>query len=236
MKLDAPIYHLKRRAKALAKQQGIPLNRALDTIAQEQGYARWSLLAARQSSSETPQEALDRLQPGDLLLLGARPQQGKTLFSLHLIVEAIERNQSAAFFTLEYNQQQFVAQLNAIGANLAKLHDRMIFDCSDAICAEYIIDQMSAAPKGTLIVIDYLQLLDQKRENAHLEDQVAALRTFARQKGLIIVFISQISRNFELSGKACPDLEDVRLPNPVDLSLFTKTCFINAGHVQFATM
>jgi hypothetical protein len=33
--------------------------------------------------------------------------------------------------------------------------------------------------------------------------------------------------------KSFPDLEDVRLPNPLDLSLFTKTCFLNNGEVQF---
>jgi replicative DNA helicase len=84
-----------------------------------------------------------------------------------------------------------------------------------------------------LVVVDYLQLLDQKRGNPELMVQVRALQAFARQRGLIVVFISQIDRRYDPTVKACPDLEDVRLPNPVDLGLFSKTCFLNNGEVRF---
>ncbi len=33
--------------------------------------------------------------------------------------------------------------------------------------------------------------------------------------------------------KALPELKDVRLPNPIDLTLFTKACFLNDGEVRF---
>jgi replicative DNA helicase len=83
------------------------------------------------------------------------------------------------------------------------------------------------------VVVDYLQLLDQRRENADLMIQVRALKSFARDQGLIVVFISQIDRSYDPSAKSCPDLGDVRLPNPLDLKLFDKTCFLNNGEVQF---
>ncbi len=35
------------------------------------------------------------------------------------------------------------------------------------------------------------------------------------------------------SLKPCPDLGDVRLPNPLDLKLFDKSCFLNNGQIQF---
>ena len=92
---------------------------------------------------------------------------------------------------------------------------------------------MAAAPRGTVVVIDYLQLLDQRRENPDLTVQVRALRSFARDKGLIVIFISQIDRSYDPSIKSCPDLGDVRLPNPLDLALFDKTCFLNNAEVQF---
>jgi replicative DNA helicase len=77
------------------------------------------------------------------------------------------------------------------------------------------------------VVIDYLQLLDQKRGNPDIAVQVRALKAFADQLGLIIVFLSQIHRSYDASAKRCPDLGGVRLPNPLDLTLFDKTCFIN---------
>jgi hypothetical protein len=63
--------------------------------------------------------------------------------------------------------------------------------------------------------------------------QVRALKLFARERGLIIVFISQIDRSYDPLKKPCPDSRDVRLPNPLDLQLFNKTCFLNKGEIQF---
>lgn len=82
-------------------------------------------------------------------------------------------------------------------------------------------------------MIDYLQLLDQKREDPELMVQIRALRSFARERGLVLVFISQVDRSYDASRKPFPDLDDVRLPNPLDLSLFDKMCFLNKGEIRF---
>jgi hypothetical protein len=66
-----------------------------------------------------------------------------------------------------------------------------------------------------------------------LAAQIRALKSFARDRGLIMVFISQIDRSYDPSKKSCPDIGDVRLPNPLDLELFDKTCFLNNGEVRF---
>jgi replicative DNA helicase len=82
-------------------------------------------------------------------------------------------------------------------------------------------------------VIDYLQLLDQQRENPALMVQVREAKPFARDKGVILVFISQIDRSYDPATKPCPDIKDIRLPNPVDPALFDKTCFLNNCEVRF---
>lgn len=63
--------------------------------------------------------------------------------------------------------------------------------------------------------------------------QVRTLKVFARDRGVILVFISQIDRSYDPSTKPFPDISDVRLPNPLDLSLFSKTCFLNSGEIRF---
>lgn len=73
MRLSAPVYHLKRRAKALARFENIPLHQALDRIAREEGFAAWSLLASRAMTGACAAPLLSRLGPGDVLLIGARP-------------------------------------------------------------------------------------------------------------------------------------------------------------------
>ncbi|PYE85265.1 DNA helicase [Phyllobacterium leguminum] len=233
MKLSAPIYHLKRKAKQLSRQSSIPLHEALNRIALEEGYSGWSLLVA-QASAVTPAIKLFPLMTtGDLVLVGARPGHGKTLMSLELAVEAMKRGNPAMFFTLEYTGQDILDRLRALGVDRAQFDGLFRYDCSDAINANYIMEALASAPRGTVVVIDYLQLLDQRRENPSLAVQVGALRSFARKRGLIVVFVSQIDRSYDPLKKPCPGADDIRLPNPLDLKLFDKMCFLNDGVVQF---
>lgn len=230
MKLSASIFQLKRRAKSLARETGVPLHEALDQIAVHEGFARWSLLSAWHATLGPAGKLFARLNPGDLVLIGARPGQGKTLMGLQLAVEAARTGSKAVFFTLEYTEAEGRERLRGIGAD----PELVSMDCSDSICAEYIIGRLAGAERGTLAVVDYLQLLDQKRNTPPLMDQVQALKALATERGIVLVFISQIDRSYDPAAKAVPDLGDVRLPNPLDLGLFDKTCFMNGGEVRFA--
>ncbi|WP_439409855.1 DNA helicase [Bradyrhizobium sp. DASA03076] len=233
MKLSAPIYRLKRKAKRLSREQGIPLHDALDRIATTEGFSAWSLLAAKAAATTPAIRLFPQVQPGDLVLVGARPGQGKTLMSLELAVEAMKSGHRAAFFSLEYTEKDVLDRLRAIGVEPVQFDKLFEVDCSDAISADHVVKQMATAPRGTVVVIDYLQLLDQRRENPDLTVQVRALKSFARDEGLIVIFISQIDRSYDPMVKPCPDISDVRLPNPLDLKLFDKTCFINNSEIEF---
>jgi replicative DNA helicase len=233
MKLSAPIYLLKRQARLLSRTEKIPLHEALDRIAVREGLSGWSLLAAKLSASAPAGRLFARLSPGDLVLVGARPGHGKTLMSLELALEAMKSGNRAVFFTLEYTEKDVLDRFRAIGVEWAQLDGLFELDCSDMVSADDIVKRSASAPRGTLMVIDYLQLLDQRRENPGLPAQIRTLKWFARDRGLILVFISQIDRSFDPLTKPCPDLDDVRLPNPLDLALFDKTCFLNNGQVRF---
>ena len=229
MKLSAPIYHLKRSAKRLAREEGIELHVALDRIASGEGFKSWSLLAAKYQSSSSASKLYAGLKNGDMMLIGARPGQGKTLLALEIAVEAVKSGKRGMFFTLEYTEGEVLERLSSLGIERSQLGAGFEFDCSDGICAEHIISKALSAPTGAVIVIDYLQLLDQKREHPPLAEQVEALKSFAEKSGVAVVFISQIARSYDPSGKRSPDLSDVRLPNPLDLALFTKTHFLSGG-------
>lgn len=233
MKLSAPVYHLKRKAKLLSREDKIPLHEALDRVAQQEGFSAWSLLVAQASLSAPATKLFPRLTPGDLVLLGARPGHGKTLMSLELAVEAMRAGSRSAFFSLEFTDAQVRSSFRGIGVEPDEFGDQFCFDGSEAICADYIVAKLADAERGTLVVVDYLQLLDQRRDTPELSVQIRVLKSFARERGLIIVFISQIARTYDPDKKSCPDLEDVRLPNPLDLKLFDKTCFLNDTEVQF---
>lgn len=236
MKLSAPLYRLKREAKLLARSQDTPLHQALDAVARREGVSHWSLLSAQHKSNSPGARILQQLAPGDLLLLAARPGQGKTTLGLEFAVQAMQQARQAAFFTLEYTATQTFELLRELGEDPNEFADRFLFDCSDDICAAHIIEQLAGAEPATLVVVDYLQQLDLKRAHPPLEVQVRQLKRFAEQRGLVMVFISQVERAFELKTDKLPTLADVRLPNPLDLSLFTRTCFLGEGEIELSAV
>jgi replicative DNA helicase len=232
MKLSAPIFRLKRQAKLLSRQTNEPLHAMLNDVARQEGFRSWSHLAGSVSSELPAAKLLACLTAGDFVLLGARPGHGKTLLGLQLMVEAHRAGRPSFYFSLEETKSMISDRLEAIGFEMSHGGNAPTIDTSDGICADYIIGQIRAKADQSLVVVDYLQLLDQKRQNPELSDQVEALADFARATGATIVAISQIDRSFDPRSKAHPDLDDVRLPNPIDVKLFTKTCFLHDGEIR----
>ena len=161
MQYSAPIFVLKRRAKSLAREAGIPLHQALNEMAAQEGYNSWSHLASS-SAKETlanetlTNEILFQLQPGDLWLIGARPKQGKTRLGLELAAGASRIGRIGYFFTLDDNTRDVAEQYASIGYDPHSTD--VVVDTSDDISADHIIDHLSEA-RPTLVVVDYLQIL-----------------------------------------------------------------------------
>jgi replicative DNA helicase len=230
MTLSAPIYILKQQARSLAREEGIALQRALDRIARREGFRSWSLLAARAAA---PIAVLERrVRPGTLALLGSRRGQGKTLLSLELVLNTLRRGDRAAFFTLDFTRADVARCFQTLGGQSDAFSERFLIDDSDDICADYIVGRLAGAPAGTLVVVDYLQLLDQKRENPDLAQQVQRLRNAVRERGWAALCLSQLHRRYDPAVRPCPGIDDVRLPNPLDLRLFDTACFLEESVLQ----
>lgn len=236
MKLSAPVFHLKRQAKQLSRGQQIPLNKALDRIAHQEGFSSWSLMIAQASIGRPSAELFSILNPGDLVVLAARPGHGKTMLGLELIAEALKADQSGIFFTLEFNGKEALERFKVVSGNIKTRGRSIQIDTSESISANYLMSRLATAPSSTISVIDYLQIMDQDRTKPALSTQISALKAFAIQTGVIIVFISQVDRAYELSDKPLPELEDIRLPNPMDLDLFDKSCFLHNGKARIDTL
>ncbi|MBO6675161.1 MAG: DNA helicase [Rhizobiales bacterium] len=232
MQLSTPIYMLKRNAKLLARQSDIALHQALDRIAIDEGFQTWSHLSSSASGQSPVEKIVSQLDPGDLVLLGARPGHGKTRLGLELASNAHKLGRKGYFFTLDYHERDVADQLSAIGTNPTPANALPTVDTSDDVSAEHVIGRLSSNKEPALAVIDYLQLLDQKRTNPSLEDQMMMLQSYAAAEKVICVVISQIDRSFDLAGKAMPETSDIRLPNPLDLSVFDKFFFLHNGKIQ----
>ncbi len=230
MRLSAPIYQLRRRAKLLSRNDNIPLHAAQDRIAREEGFAAWSLLFAQQAMNAPASALLPRLSNGDMLLIGARPGQGKTVLGLQLLLDAMDDGRRAVFFTLEYTEREARDCILSLSENAQRRTPEIV--TSDEISADFIVQHLSGASAGTVAVIDYLQILDQQRRKPELSDQLKVLQAFARHSGVILGFITQINRSFEPERDPVPSLKDIRLPNPIPNGIFSKSCFLHAGEVR----
>ncbi|MCX8477287.1 MAG: DNA helicase [Sphingomonas sp.] len=231
MRLSAPIHQLKRRARLLARSEKIPLHEAQDRIAREEGFGAWSALSARMAASSPASALLPRLAEGDTLLIGARPGQGKTLMGLQLLLDAARDGRRAVFFTLEYTDQEVTQRIQSLGNRPVKYAPEIV--TSGDISADFMVRYLSGAPRGTVAVVDYLQILDQRRSKPSLSEQMRTLHSFARETGIILGFISQIDRDFDSERRPLPGLDDVRLPNPIPAGVFSKTFFLHAGKTRF---
>ncbi len=231
MKLSAPPFVLKGRARAIAQMQQLPLHQALNQVAQAEGFASWSLLSAKfNAASGEPNstaELYQSLAPGDLMLIGARPRQGKTREALGLAIQAMQAGQQAFFFSLEYNNQDVTQLFTKLGHQPSSFGSQFHFDNAEQISASYITQQLQGQPAGTLVVVDYLQKLDEQRSKPTLANQIAELRAFARASGVTLVFLAQVHHGYDESARSLPAIDDIRLPNPLELTLFDQAFFMH---------
>ncbi len=237
MTLSAPIHVLRSQAKKLKLEQKITLIEAQNRIAQREGFIAWSHLVAKQEGflPDSIPELKDYLNQGDLILLGARPRLGKMRVAASLIAAtAANGGPLSYFFTLVEREVTVRSKIVPLLNTTSSSRQTVEIDCSDHICAATIIQKLANKHiEGALVVIDYLQVLDEKRINPPVQEQILALKTFAKQTGCMILFIAQLNRNVDERPEQPPEEQDVRLPNPLDLGLFNKTMFLyrsdNAG-------
>lgn len=169
-------------------------------------------------------------QPGDLVVVGARPSMGKTAFSLDLALNAcIQHSIPVAFFSLEMASMAIAMRLLASHArlNLHKLrsgklseNDWQNLSIATGSLAEsklFIDDtgtlglmeirararQLKQQHDIGLIFIDYLQLMKPPKANSR-EQEIAqisrGLKGLARELNVPVIALSQLSRAVEQRG------------------------------------
>ena len=186
---------------------------------------------------------LDKLtagfQPGDLIVLGARPAMGKTAFAVSVARNAATIGFPVGFFSLEMSKTQLFDRLIATESGVNSLKFRTgSFAKSDwekvttavGLTAEkpiFIDDtpglshrelsarvrQMTRRANVNLIFVDYLQLLAGDRGQGRVEEVSSisrALKSIARQNDVAVVALSQLSRALESRDKKRPRLSDLR--------------------------
>ena len=181
-------------------------------------------------------------QPGNLIILAARPAMGKTAVMLHKAKAAAISGKIPVIFSLEMSKEDLTDRLvlsecnvNSIafkngtlsnheveemctGADRVLKLNIQINDNSNQTVRKIknISKQLIKQGKCNVIYIDYLQLLDMKNDNRsyNREQEVSqtsrALKLMAKELGVPVIALSQLSRTCEDRADKRPRLSDLR--------------------------
>lgn len=192
-------------------------------------------------------------QKGDFILLAARPSMGKTAFALNLAKNAAE-NGKIAIFSLEMSSEQLTQRMLAAESllELSKVRSGALDDsewvkltkASAQIANKNIVIDDSASldiseikakckrlkfKQGLdVVLIDYLQLIKVNEKSYSREQEVskvsAALKSMAKDLGITVIALSQLSRAPEQRIDHRPQLGDLRdsgsLEQDADIIMF----------------
>ncbi|MBN2267196.1 MAG: replicative DNA helicase [Candidatus Babeliaceae bacterium] len=199
-------------------------------------------------------EMTSGFQPGDFIVLAARPSVGKTALALRIAHHAAAAGFASGFFSLEMSAEQLTLRLLSSESHVPHHAIRNASISSDewidlthaaARLAEvpFFIDdaplqtimdlrakarKLKAEKNIQLLVIDYLQLLQGHGwyENRHQEVSAIsrALKALAKELGVPIIALSQLSRAVDSRVDKRPLLSDLRdsgaIEQDADLILF----------------
>ncbi len=180
----------------------------------------------------------DGWQPSNLILLAARPSQGKTALALNF---AINADCDVLIYSLEANKKELVKRLAAMKTGvffsavkkgaLSELQQKlmeqnvMFFNQSGIKIDDKTqhLDRMISGirrekkknPKIKLVIVDYIQLIRGARDkNGNREQEVASisreLKLIASELELSIIALSQLNREVEKTVTRRPTLANLR--------------------------
>ncbi len=178
------------------------------------------------------------LQKSDLIILAARPSMGKTALALNIAQSAADAQKKVAVFSLEMSKNQLAARLLSTISNVAAtkinsgdLSDR---DFDKLIIALETIEQLPLYVDDTssisvqairmkarrlqkaqgldLVIVDYIQLMRGKGENRvqEISEISRGLKALAKELGVPVLALSQLSRQVEMRAEKKPQLSDLR--------------------------
>jgi len=180
------------------------------------------------------------MQPGEMIILAARPSMGKTALALNIAENMAVRGNHVAVFSMEMGREQLVYRLLAArsGVDLHRLRRGMLrpddfraltIACGELVDAPLLIDDTPGLSVMQLrvrarrlkqkhdikaIVVDYLQLMNSGTRVESRQNEVAeisrGIKALARELSLPVICLSQLNRGAEQREGHRPRMSDLR--------------------------
>ncbi|MEM7204861.1 MAG: replicative DNA helicase [Planctomycetota bacterium] len=185
-------------------------------------------------------EMTSGLQPGELVIVAARPSMGKTSFALNLTERAAVEGHGVAMFSLEMSSQQIIqnmlcsrAQLNSQDLRRGMVTNEQLAHLQEMASTLYeapiYVDDTAGLTVSTLrakcrrmaqknnikmVVVDYLQLLTTGGRVESRQQEIATisrtLKGVARELSVPVIALSQLNRDVENRDNNRPRMSDLR--------------------------
>ena len=191
------------------------------------------------SSFEEIDQMTSGFQPGELIIIAARPSMGKTALSLNMALNASLDGKKVAFFSVEMAKEQLLIRLLSAlthirlsalkTGNIQQDWDQLMEGATRLSETAFFIDDSShispfeirskarrlKAQHGLdLIVVDYIQLMSMKKNIDSREREVSEmsrlLKSIAKELSVPVLALSQLNRGVENRNNRRPLLSDLR--------------------------
>lgn len=219
-----------------ARGQAVGIREALEEV--------FDRLSSKQPPGVTIDlERLDDLyqfQPGNLVIVGARPGVGKTGLAVHIARSFAEKGRGCLFVSLEMTKLEMASRFismfagvsglklkrmepiseeeqNRLMAGASKLGQLPIWIDEDPGTASQIASKCRLFKRRHnigVVIVDYLQLIEPENKRESREQQVAGLsrvfRRLGKQLNIPVVCLAQLNRKSEDRLDRRPKLSDLR--------------------------
>lgn len=178
-------------------------------------------------------------QPGDLIIIAARPSMGKSTLMKNMAVNMAKKEIPNAIISLEMSKEQLYDSISSSesGVNLIKfrsgwfsqndwrikieaasqLYELKMFiadkDCFRALDICRIVRGLKKKENIKVVFIDYLQLIEgdtKKKKNYEVGEITRRFKQLAKELDLTVVLLSQLNRDCEKRPNKRPILSDLR--------------------------
>ena len=182
------------------------------------------------------------LQPSDLIIVAGRPSMGKTTFAMNLAEHAVMKDEGAVLiFSMEMPAESLAMRMLASLGRIeqqrirsGQLEDddwprltsaismmsskKLLIDDSGALSPFEVRTRARRVARSygnlSLIVIDYLQLMQVPGKNEHRAAEISeisrSLKALAKELNIPIIALSQLNRGLEQRTDKRPMMSDLR--------------------------
>ena len=217
-----------------------PIKDALKAAFEQIDRGREGMLTGLATGFTDLDEMLSGLQPGELIIVAARPSMGKTSLALNIAEHVgVHLQQPVALFSLEMSREQVARNMLCSHARLdshrmrrgrltARERESLPHHVGTLSEAPIFLDDSASlnafelrakarrirANSGlSLLIVDYLQLMEGPSIDSR-EQQISAisrnLKGLAREMGVPIIAVAQLNRQVETRDDHRPRMADLR--------------------------